>query len=266
VRKLILLTAIVTAVLVPAAVAAATITMSGSTSVAPLAILLAKTYKAKVNHSAKFIISQGGSDIGIADAAHGRVTIGNSSRDPIASSDPKGLVFNKIARDGVCIVTNTKNPLASVSQATVQQIFSGRVRNWNKVSGAKISGPIDLISRTASSGTRDAFQNIFMGQRLAISGAASQKSTNGLVQQSVKSDRAAIAYVDFKFTGGTHVASYKGVACNLRNAKSGTYGGVRNFWMVTRGRPSGAAKSFITWVQKSGAARKIVASGWVPLH
>src|SRR4051794_7183429 len=69
------------------------ITMSGSTSVAPLAALLAKAYY-KHNHI-KFKIAQGGSDIGVADVAAGRVTIGNSSRDP-KPTDPGGIVFNKI--------------------------------------------------------------------------------------------------------------------------------------------------------------------------
>ena len=68
------------------------------------------------------------------------------------------------------------------------------------------------------------------------------------------------------FTKGTHAVSYKGVACNLRNAKSGQYGGVRNFWMVTRGPAKGAAKKFIRWIRTSKAARKIVATEWVPLH
>ena len=89
---------------------AATITMSGSTSIAPLATKLAKgfvnTPKGKGN---KFVILQGGSDIGITDVSRGRVTIGISSRDP-KPADPGGLVFNKIARDAVCIVTNKRQP------------------------------------------------------------------------------------------------------------------------------------------------------------
>jgi phosphate transport system substrate-binding protein len=70
------------AVAVPAASASAktVITMSGSTSVAPLAAQLAKTYVK--THRVSFKLLQGGSDVGINDVAHGRVSIGNSSRDP----------------------------------------------------------------------------------------------------------------------------------------------------------------------------------------
>ncbi|MGK2939327.1 MAG: phosphate ABC transporter substrate-binding protein [Solirubrobacteraceae bacterium] len=244
------------------ATAKSTITMSGSTSVAPLARLLAQGYVKAFPNTVTFRLLQGGSDIGINDVARGRVTIGNASRDPLPS-DPKGIQFNRIARDGVCVVTNPNNAVPNLTQEQIQQIFTGRVRNWSDVPGAKVSGPIELVTRSAASGTQDAFQNIYLGPDLRVAGSASQKASNGLVQQTVRSSRTAIGYVDFKFIGGTNAVSYKGVPCTLRNAKSGTYPGIRNLWMVTRGKPAGATGKFIRWIRTSGAARKIVSSQWV---
>ena len=243
-----------------------TITMSGSTSVYPLAVALAKGYLKAKPKSARFRILQGGSDIGIADVARGRVTIGNASRDPLPS-DPGKLQFNRIARDGVCIVTHRDNPVNNLSEEQIQAIFSGRVRSWSDVPGARAEGTIDLVVRTAASGTQDAFQNIFMGGPggARIAGSASQKSSNGLVQSSVRSNRSAIGYVDFRFTSGTNAASFKGVACNLRNAQAGTYGGVRNFWFVTRGAPDGATSAFIKFA-RSSKGQRIVGKSWVPLR
>ena len=254
------------AVAVPASTAAArtTISMSGSTSVAPLAAKLAKGYLKSHPRSASFRLAQGGSDVGVADVAAGRVSIGNSSRDP-KGSDPGGLVWSRIARDAICIATNANNPVSGLTQAQVQAIFSGRVRNWDQVPGAGVSGPIDLVVRTAASGTQDAFQKIFMGSD-KVSSSAAQKASNGLVAQSIKSDPNAVGYVSLAFTKGLNDARYKGVACNLRTAKSGQYEGVRNFWMVTRGRPTGVSLKFIRWIQRSRAARRITATGWVPLH
>jgi phosphate transport system substrate-binding protein len=267
VRKAVLTTTLVLVLLAVPATARAktTITISGSTSVAPLATQLAKSFlrtragKGKV----KFRILQGGSDIGIADVSRGRVTIGMSSRDP-QPSDPGGLVFNRIARDGVCIATHPDNRLGGISQEQVKAIFSGQVRSWSDVPGAKASGAIDLIVRNPASGTQDAFQNIFMGQDLRISPSASQRPSNGRVQQAIASNPSAIGYVDFNFTEGLAVAPYRGVACTLRNAKSGQYGGVRNFWLVTRGKATGAAAKWIKFV-RSSKAKKIIAKNWVPL-
>lgn len=266
-RRLILpLTAVLSLLGASAALAKTTITMSGSTSVFPLATALARKYVSLHPGQVGFRILQGGSDVGINDVAHGRVTIGDSSRDAIMGVDPGGLQFNKIARDGVCVITNKANSISNLSQQQVQAIFSGQTRNWSDVPGAKVSGPIDLVSRTASSGTADAFQNIFLGQGLRIAPSAAAKQSNGLVEQAVRSDQNAIGFVSFAFIAGTNAAGYQGVPCTLRNAKSGQYQGVRNFWMVTRGAPTGAAKAFIAWVQHSAQARTIVNSSWIPIH
>jgi phosphate transport system substrate-binding protein len=239
--------------------------MSGSTTVFPLASKEARGYLKAFPHSVTFKLAQGGSDIGVADVAAGRVSIGDSSRDP-KDSDPGGLVFNKIARDAICLITNPSNQLANLSQAQVQAIFSGQVRDWGSVPGATASGPIDLIVRTAASGTQDAFQKIFLGSAKPSTSAAA-KASNGLVQQAVQSDKNAIGYVSLDFTSGTNKAAYQGVACTLPNAKSGQYGGTRNFWMVTRGAPAkgSAVQKFIFWVQNSRRAARIIARGWVPL-
>ncbi|MSW83583.1 MAG: phosphate ABC transporter substrate-binding protein [Actinobacteria bacterium] len=241
------------------------ITLSGSTSVAPLASLLIRGYLKQYPGRVKFKLAQGGSDVGVADVAKGRVSIGMSSRDA-KSSDPGGLFFNKVSKDALCVVTNPGNPIANLSQEQVKAIFSGSVRDWSDVTGSSITGTIDVVVRTAASGTQDAFQKIFLGSS-SVLGAASQKASNGLVQQAVQTNKNAIGYVSFDFAGGTNAVAYKGTACDLRNAKSGAYGGTRNFWFVTRGRPAtgNAIQKFISWAQNSKRAQAIVGKHWVPL-
>jgi len=240
------------------------ITLSGSTSVAPLAALLAKAYAKQYPGRVKFRLAQGGSDIGVADVGAGRVTIGNSSRDP-KPTDPPGIFFNKIAKDAICVITNPANPVPNYDQKTIQGIFSGKITDWSQVPGSTITGPIDLTVRTPASGTQDAFQKIFLGSS-TVASSASQFASNGLVQQKVQSDKQAVGYVSLDFIQGTSPGAYQGVGCNLRDAKSGTYGGVRNFWMVTRGRAKGLVQKFINWVQTSPNANKIIGTHWVSLH
>ncbi|MGK2931832.1 MAG: substrate-binding domain-containing protein [Solirubrobacterales bacterium] len=260
------LLALVALVAVPAGAAQAkpTITISGSTSVAPLATLWAQKYVKTCNggNCPKFKILQGGSDVGISDVSRGRVTLGMSSRDP-KPGDPGGIVFNRIAKDAICLVTNPSNGVSSWDQNLVQSVFSGGVRSWGQVPGAKEKGTIDLFVRTPASGTQDAFDKIFMSPKKIFSGA-SQKASNGLVQQSVQRDKAGVGYVSLAFTKGLTVGAYKGVPCTLRNAKSGQYGGLRSFYFVSRGASSGAAKKFIKWTRSNPAALRIAASEWVP--
>jgi phosphate transport system substrate-binding protein len=239
-----------------------TITLSGSTSMQPLVQKLAQAFAKK--SGVRFTIFGGGSDVGITDASRGRVTLGMSSRDP-KPADPGGIVFNKIARDSVCVVTNEDNPIATLSQSQIQDIFSGRIRSWAQVPGARVSGPISLIVRTPASGTQDAFQNIFMGEDLRVAGSATTKASNGLQAQAIAADPLAIGYASFSFTQGLHAVPYQGVVCTLRTAKSGEYEGVRNFFLVSRGKANGFAKKFIKFARSNSKAQRIIASNWVPL-
>jgi phosphate transport system substrate-binding protein len=240
--------------------------IGGSTSVLPLAQKLAAAYHHAYPRIPEPKVEGGQSDIGIAGAASGKFDIGDSSRDPL-STDPHGLVFTKIARDGICVITNDKNPVANFSQETIQKIFSGSVRDWSEVSGSTQTGPIDLFDRSSASGTQDAFQNIFMGEDLRISPSASAEDSNGEEQNAISADANAIGFVSFAYTAGVHPADYQGVACSLRNARSGQYGGVRNFWMVTKGLPKGEAAKFIAWVTSGNKTTKsLINSSWIAIH
>jgi phosphate transport system substrate-binding protein len=270
-RTLIFIPAILAiAIAAPAGAAPKRLLIDGSTSMLPLVQKLATAYHKAFPKIPAPKVGGGQTDIGIGDVAAGRVDIGDASRDPIPGVDPAGLVFSKVARDGVCVISNSANPLPNLSQETVQGIFTGDIRDWSKVPGSTISGPIDLFDREAVSGTQDAFQNIFLGETLKISPSATAESSEGLEVNAVGADKSAIGFVSFAATvnGGVHTVDYQGIPCTLPNAKSGQYGGVRNFWMVTKGVPKGEAAKFIDWVTKPGnlTVRKIVSSLWIAIH
>jgi phosphate transport system substrate-binding protein len=269
-RALIVSVSLVLVFAIPAAASGKRLILDGSTAMLPLVQKLATAYHKAYPHIAAPKVGGGQTDIGISDVNDGRVDIGDASRDPIPGVDPKGLVFSKVARDGVCVITNTSNPLPNLSQETVQEIFTGNIRDWSKVPGSTISGPIDLFDREAVSGTQDAFQNIFLGESLKISPSATAEASEGLEVNAVGADKSAIGFTSFAATlnGGVHTVDYQGIPCTLRNAKSGQYGGVRNFWMVTKGIPKGAAAKFIDWVTKPGnkTVRSIVSSEWIAIH
>jgi phosphate transport system substrate-binding protein len=257
----------VAAVAVPsAASAASTITISGATGSAPLVALLAKKYVKLKPGKVRFKLAQGGGEVGIQDAAAGRVTIGNAARDP-RPSDPAGLVFYPIAKDFFCFDVNPANRLPNLSLDQAQAIWTGQVRNWEDIPGSTVTGTIDLIGRTSASSLPPLVQQLLLGNK-TISTLASLKPSDGLVEQSVASNRNAIGFNSGYYASQKDVRAvpFEGVACNLQNAKSGQYPGVRNYYEVTRGRAKGAASAFINWIQHSKAARKIIASIAIPLN
>jgi phosphate transport system substrate-binding protein len=267
-RTLILSVILALILAVPAAaLAAKRLNIGGSTSVLPLAQKLATAYHQAFPKIPAPRVGGGQSDIGISGAASGQFDIGDSSRDPIPGVDPKGLFFTKIARDGVCVITNTSNPISNLSQESVEGIFTGKIRDWSQVPGAKVAGAIDLFDRDGASGTQDAFQHIFLGEAQKISTGATAETSNGLEQLHVEKDPQAVGFVSFAYTSGVNPVGYQGVACNLNNAKSGQYGGVRNFWMVTKGAPKGEALKFINWVTSGNKiTKKIITSSWIAIH
>jgi phosphate transport system substrate-binding protein len=253
------------------AIASKRLVIAGSTSMLPLVEKLATAYHKAYPRIPKPKVEGGQTDIGIDDVHSGRADIGDASRDPILGVDPPGLVFTKVARDGVCVITNEANPLPNLTQETVQGIFTGDIRDWSEVPGSSLTGPIDLFDREAVSGTQDAFQNIFLGESLKISLSATQENSEGSEVNAVGADKSAIGFTSFAATlnGGVHTVDYQGIPCTLANAKSGQYGGVRNFWMVTKKvGTSPEAIKFIDWVTKPGnlTVRKIVSSEWIAIH
>jgi len=253
-------------VAVPAiAYAATTISMSGATASFPLLELLSAKYHQLKHGQVSFRISQGGASVGISDAAAGRVSIGNSSRPPQAG-DPSGLVFYPIAKYFVCVVTNPANPVSNLTTSQVQQIFTGKVRNWSQVSGATATGPIDVYSRTSVAGVLTTFQNTLLSGS-KVGSFATQEPSEGLMQNSVKKDPAGIGFLSdyFALAKGINAVGYNGTGCSVANVVGGSYPGVSDFYEVTRGPATGQNEAFIYWIQSSAVAKKIIESNWIPL-
>jgi phosphate transport system substrate-binding protein len=253
-------------VAVPAAASAlTTISISGATASFPLVQLLANKYVKVHPHKYKFKITQGGSTVGITDVAAGRVTIGDLSREPL-TTDPKGLVFYPIAKYGVCVITNKSNPLPNLTGAQLVSIFTGKTRTWSSIPGATATGTIELISRTSVAGVLTSFQTLLLEGK-KVSSLASEESTEGLERQEVESHPGAIGFVsNFQSDkGGVNAVSYNGTACSRATVASGAYPGISRFYEVTKGKATGAALGFITWIEKSAAASKIINSQWVPV-
>lgn len=242
---------VVSVLAAPAGANAATIVMSGSTTVYPLAVDLAKAYNRRTG--TKFRILQGGSDVGVADAARGRVTLGMSSRDPKAG-DPGGITFYRIARDAICVVTNRARPVSNFSRRQVQAIYRGFPTRPR----------YDIYARSAPSGTQDAFQKLFLDPFRQTS-AARLLSSNGQVALAVRRNPRGIGYISLAFTSGLNKVRYQGVGCTLRKAKSGTYPGSRNLYFVSRGQAGGAAAGFIRFA-RSRAGGQIAARNYVPFR
>ncbi len=265
--------AVVSAALVAALAAAApakslpTISISGATGSAPLIQLLAKSYVKSHPGTVKIKIAQGGGEVGIQDAASGAVTIGDASRDPKPSTDPKGLIWYAIAKDSFCFDVHPSNKVSGLSAAVAKAIWTGQIRDWSDVPGSNLKGTIDLIGRTSASSLPPLVQTLLLAGS-KISPLADLKGSDGLVENAVAHDPKAIGFNSGYYAGQRDVKAlaYNGVACSLQNVRSGQYPGFRTYYEVTKGPAQGPAKKFIDWIRGSKAAKKIIAAIAIPLN
>ncbi len=251
---------------VPAAASAKpTITMSGSTSVAPLAALLAKKYLTACGHCVNFKLLQGGSDIGIADVAAGRVTIGNSSRDP-KPSDPGGLVFNKIAHDAVCIVTNNVEPVAGHRPGRCP----GDLRRQRPQLGQRPGLASERHDRRHRPHPRLRYPGRLPEDLHGLDQGLRRRQPEG-----VQRPRPAVGQVRPERRSATSRCSSPGPArdplqgrrlhrCATRSPAS-TAACATSTWSPAA-RPRAPAKAWISWITHSSAAASIIATEWVPLQ
>jgi phosphate transport system substrate-binding protein len=247
-----------------AASATSLVTISGATSSYPLVALLAAKYVKLHPHKVRFKIAQGGTTVGINDVKNGHVTIADVAQEPTGAD--AGLDFYPIAKYAICVVTNKANTLSNLTPSEVTSIFTGKTKTWSGVPGATATGNIDVYSRTAVAGVLTSFKSLLLEGKSVVS-AATEEATEGLMRQAVESDPSGIGFLsNYQANkGGLNSVEYNGVACNQTTAASGQYAGVSVFFEVTKGPATGAAAAFIHWVERSPAAKKIIASEWITI-
>lgn len=107
-----------------------TLTIAGSTSVAPLMEVLADKYMA-LNSGVKIEIQQSGSSAGITSAVEGVCQIGMASRELKDSETAKGVTAIKIAMDGIAVIVNKDNSFSELTSDQIRKIYTGETTQWS---------------------------------------------------------------------------------------------------------------------------------------
>lgn len=229
------------------------VTVSGSTSVQPLAQDLADVFK-NVQPGISVEIQGGGSTQGIKDVSEGTSNIGTSSRDLTADEKNLGLKEYIIAYDGVAVVVNPSNPVTNLTKDQIVKIFKGEIKNWKEVGGP--DKDIIVITREDGSGTRTAFEELLGiqekkdGKTLSlITPDALVADGSGAVKAHVSTKEDAIGYTSMGFVDNTlKKVSIDNIECTIDTVKSNTYPVSRPFLMLTKGEPKPEVKAFLDFI------------------
>lgn len=108
-----------------------TVTLAGSTSVAPVMNVLADEYK-KLNPDVKIEIQESGSSAGIESAIQGAVDIAMSSRE-LEAEELETLTDMTIALDGIAVIVNKNNTTDNLTSQQIKSIFTGETTKWEDI-------------------------------------------------------------------------------------------------------------------------------------
>lgn len=241
----------------------ASLKMSGSTTLAPLATVWAEAY-AKVNPNVSISVSAGGSGGGITDLIEGRNDICNSSK-PMPDEDKKKVKdkYGKdafevaVAYDALAVFVNKANPIAEISFDQLKEIYKdgSTVTTWTQVAPGGLTTDLKVLSRETNSGTGEYFNDTIVGKKAKIRAGMGEMNSSQAVIDTLKNTPNAIAYdgmafatADVKMLAVSKKTGEPAVAPSADDARSGKYPLARKLYFYTVGEPTGEAKKFIDWV------------------
>lgn len=254
--------------------AAKPISIKGSDTMVIMNARLAEAFMNK-NPGTALQVTGGGSGVGIAALINGTTDIAASSR-PIRTSEVDKLKQRfattgyayPIARDGLSVYVNEKNPMKELSLAQIRDIYIGKVTNWKDVGGS--DAPIILYSRENSSGTYQYFKdNVLKGADFAPRAQTLQGTA--AVVNAVAKDANGIGYGGAAYAKGIRFAAVKkddkspAYTPTLENVRSGQYPISRFLYLYTRVKPSKDMKTFIDWATSAEGQEIVSKVGYFPV-
>ncbi len=257
------------ALLAPApALAATNITITGSTTVLPIAQKAAEDYMKK-HPEVRISVAGTGSGDGIKAVIDSTADIGDASREmkpkEIQRAKKKGVNPKQfvVALDCIVPVVHPGNPVSNMSLDQLNAIYVGKVKNWKQVGGN--DKPIVVISRDSSSGTFEVWNHHVL-KKARLRPDAQLQASNGAVAQAVAGNKYAIGYVGIGYLNSKLKGlTVNGVKASAKTAMDKSYPIARGLNMYTNGEPKGAVKNFIDYVLSPEGQKIVAEEGFVPL-
>lgn len=234
------------------------LTLTGSSTVAPLAAEIAKRFEAG-NPGVRIDVQTGGSSRGVADARRGTADIGMASRALKASET--GVKSFTIARDGICMIVNSANPIPTLTADQVTAVFRGEVENWKDLGGR--DAPITVVSKAQGRSTLELFlQHFGLEADEVKSDVVIGDNEQGI--KTVAGNPYAVGYVSvgaaaFAESEGVRIRalSLDGIAANMSTLANGSFPLNRPLNLLTRQKPEGLTRRFIDYA-RSNAVHDLV--------
>jgi phosphate transport system substrate-binding protein len=228
---------------------------------------LAKAYEKKTG--IKVNLKGGGATKGIRNAQKGAIDIGGACRPIIEGhEEERGAYQVPVAWDALVVIVHPKNPVETISVKQLQDIYLGRIKNWNQLGGW--NKPIELyIRRGKISGVgRTLRELVFANFDQEFPGARHIMRSSGPLEKGIQENLYGIGTTGISSAKRRKVKILKlnGKEPSYDNIKSGDYVLYRPLYLVTKGRASAdrKVKDFITFALSRQGRQVIKNAGSVP--
>ena len=246
------------------------IVLGGSTTLVPLAQLLAEGFMRQSRGSLVTVIG-GGSALGLEALVAGEVDIANSSRfirpAELQAANAAGVypVPFRIADDCIVPVVHKSNPVRNLTLDQLRSIYSGKVTNWNQLGG--IDRRINVLAWGEESGTFRVWRDLVMRGE-AVAASINRLESSADVVRKVNRGRGAIGFISLgQLSAAVKPLRVNGVMGSPHSARSGSYALSRSLYMFTRGWPRGRTLQFINYALNPQWGQRLVEkSGFIPLY
>ena len=246
--------------------AADRLVLTGSSTIAPLALEIAKRFEQR-RPGVRVDVQSGGSSRGVADARKGLAQIGMVSR--ALNPNESDLVAHTIAKDGVAVILHKSNTVKSLSDAQVKAIYTGQITDWQALGGPK--GTITVVNKAEGRSTLE----LFLHHYGLKPGDIHAQVVIGENQQGIKTvagNPLAIGYVSIgtaesEAALGTPIRplAMNGVEASTAAVRDGRFPLSRPLNLVTFGPVSPLAREFIAFAQSSAVHDLVKDAFFVPL-
>ncbi|ECF1703819.1 TPA: PstS family phosphate ABC transporter substrate-binding protein [Salmonella enterica subsp. enterica serovar Enteritidis] len=186
------------------------------------------------------------------------------------------LIYTPFAREAFVFVVNINNPLNSLNEQQVRDIFSGKITNWREVGGN--DERIQVWMRPEDSGSQTVMEaKVMKGTPMLpakkdlimdlMNGVISKVAAYQNVQPSIGyTFRYYATQMNKGVSKNIKLLAINGIAPTVENIRNGTYPYIVDAYMVTRENPSREAQKFVSWFLSPQGQSLVEDVGYVPLY
>lgn len=255
--------------------------VDGSTATIPLSEAIAAKLMGLTAEEAKGFIKHNTTHNAYMNLIKGEadiIFVTPPSADELELAEKAGIELEvvPIVKEAFVFLVNKENPVDTISVAQIQDIYTGKIKNWKELGGE--DAPIIAYQRPANSGSQTLMESLVM-KGLTIMDAPKAlrpAEMGGLIEAIASYDNSenAIGYSVYYFANSMYnretikFVKVDGVEPDNETIKTDKYPYTSAYYAVLRkSEPEGSkARELLAWILSDQGQKTAEAAGYVPLR